>query len=135
MTIKTGASDLFCNIGALLYERFKKEDVIDERYRKVRAETSSLAQGFVILTIDAARSSQDFIKNIDNAPTLTEDERKLISGSMKLVDEVSSKAKRIAGTVNESVEKYVYRSEEGGALVGMTVAKVREQHRFRLVSS
>ncbi|GMH76230.1 hypothetical protein TrLO_g4036 [Triparma laevis f. longispina] len=100
MTIKTGASDLFCNLGALLYERFKKEDVIDERYRK------------------------DFIKNIDNAPTLTEDERKLISGSMKLVDEVSSKAKRIPGTVRESVEKYVYRSEEGGALVGMTVAKV-----------
>ena len=57
----------------LVNERLKKEAVIDKRRMKVRAETS-LAQGSVILTIDVARSSQEFIENIDNAPTLTEDE-------------------------------------------------------------
>ena len=41
------ADELFCEIGALLYDRLKKEAVIDERYRKVRAETL-LTQDFVI---------------------------------------------------------------------------------------
>ncbi|GMH65522.1 hypothetical protein TL16_g06790 [Triparma laevis f. inornata] len=106
ITIKTGAIDdvkvsyLFCKIGALLYDRFQREDVIDERRMK------------------------DFIGNIDNAPLLTEDEQKLIGESMELVEEVSSKAKRIGGTAMDSVEKYIYPSKKGGALVGMTVAKV-----------
>ncbi|GMH71348.1 hypothetical protein TrLO_g3864 [Triparma laevis f. longispina] len=82
------------------YKRFEKEAAIDERRKK------------------------DLIENIDNATALTEAERKLIAGSMNLVEEVSSKAKRIAGTANESVEKFMYHSEEGGAALAMTVAKV-----------
>ncbi|GMH58858.1 hypothetical protein TrLO_g8001 [Triparma laevis f. longispina] len=94
------ADKLFCKTGALLYERFKKEHMIDERRKK------------------------DLIENIDDAPPLTEGEQKLIAGSMKVVEENISKAKRIAGTVSESVEKYIYHSEEGGATVGMIVAKM-----------
>ncbi|GMH73697.1 hypothetical protein TL16_g06259 [Triparma laevis f. inornata] len=94
------AEKLLCRIGDLLYDRFKKEDSIDERKKK------------------------DFIKNINNAPTLTEGEKKLIARSMKLVEEVSSKAKRVAGTANESVEKYLHKPKGGGAVVGMAVAKV-----------
>ena len=48
----------------------------------------------------------------------------MIEESMKLVEDVTSRAKRIAGTVNESVEKLLYRDGEGGAAVGMTVAKM-----------
>ncbi|GMH82067.1 hypothetical protein TL16_g09138 [Triparma laevis f. inornata] len=91
---------LFCKIIALLYERFKKEDVID------------------------ARRTENFIENIDNAPPLTEGERKQIAEAMKLVEEVSSKSKRVAGTVSESVEKFLYKPEGGGGIVGMTVAKM-----------
>ncbi|GMH80838.1 hypothetical protein TrLO_g330 [Triparma laevis f. longispina] len=94
------ADKLFCEIGALLYERFKKEAVIDERRK------------------------EDFIKNIDNAPALTEDEQKLIAGSMKLVEEVSSKAKRVTGTANESVKKYLHKPEGGGAAWGISVARM-----------
>ena len=43
---------------------------------------------------------------------------------MKLVEDIFSKAKRIAGTVSESVEKFLYKPEGGGDVVGMTVAKV-----------
>ena len=43
---------------------------------------------------------------------------------MKLVEEASSRAKRIAGTVSESVEKILHKPEGGEATVGMTVAKV-----------
>lgn len=43
---------------------------------------------------------------------------------MKLVEDVASRAKRIAGTVNESVEKFLYRAEGGEAALGMSVAKI-----------
>ncbi|GMH60895.1 hypothetical protein TrLO_g13640 [Triparma laevis f. longispina] len=94
------AGELFCEIGALLYKRFKKEAIIDERRTK------------------------DFIKNIDNVPALTQGELNLIAGSMKLVEEVSSRMKKIAGTANEPVEKFLYHSEKGGAAVAMSVAKM-----------
>ena len=95
------ASELFSKLADLFYDRFKKEDEIDER-RKA-----------------------DFIENgIPNAPPLTGDEKKMIEESMELVEDVASRGKRIAGTVNESVEKFLYRDGEGGAAVGMTVAKV-----------
>ncbi|GMH63487.1 hypothetical protein TrLO_g4018 [Triparma laevis f. longispina] len=94
------ADELFCEIGTLLYERFKKEAVLDDR------------------------RIEDLIENIDNAPALMGGEQELIAGSMKLAKEISSKAKRIAGTANESVEKFLYHSEEGGAAVGMNVLKV-----------
>ena len=55
---------------------------------------------------------------------MTEDEQNMIGGTMKLVEEVSSRAKRVARTANESVEKFIYHSEEGGGGVGMTVAKI-----------
>ena len=91
---------MFCKIVALLYERFKKEDVID------------------------ARRTETFIENIDNAPPLTEGERKQIAETMKLVEEVSSKSKRVAGTVGDSVEKFLHKPEGGGSIVGLTVAKM-----------
>ncbi|GMH97173.1 hypothetical protein TrVE_jg7850 [Triparma verrucosa] len=86
------ANKLFCRLAEMFYERFKKEDVIDER-RKA-----------------------DFIENgIPNAPPLTGDEQKMIKESMELV---ASRAKRIAGTVNESVEKFLYRAEEVRRVIG-----------------
>ena len=93
------ANKLFCRLAEMFYERFKKENVIDKR-RKA-----------------------DFIKNgIPNAPPLTEDEQNMIA---KLMGEVEAmKAKRISGTVNDSVEKFLHRDKKGGAAWGMTVAKM-----------
>ena len=93
------ANKLFCRLAEMFYERFKKENVIDKR-RKA-----------------------DFIENgIPNAPPLTEAEANLIA---KLMGEVEvMKAKRIAGTVNDSVEKFIHRDEKGGAAWGVTVAKM-----------
>ncbi|GMH88065.1 hypothetical protein TL16_g11048 [Triparma laevis f. inornata] len=92
--------DAFCAIADLFYERLKKEDTID------------------------ARRKEDFAKDIDNAPALTHAERDFISSSMKLAEEVSAKANRVSGTVNEPVEKFLWRSEKGGAAVAMSVAKM-----------
>ncbi|GMH84358.1 hypothetical protein TrVE_jg5944 [Triparma verrucosa] len=93
------ANKLFCQLADLFYERFKKEHVIDERRK------------------------EDFIENrIPNAPPLTEDEQNMIA---KLMGEVEvMKAKRIAGTVNEPVEKFLHRDEKGGAAWGMSVARM-----------
>ncbi|GMH74726.1 hypothetical protein TrLO_g3365 [Triparma laevis f. longispina] len=44
--------------------------------------------------------------------------------SKTLVESITSRAKRVAGTANESVEKYFHKPERGGAAVGMTVAKM-----------
>ena len=90
---------LFCKLADLFYDRFKKEDTID------------------------ARRKADFIENgIPNAVPLTEAEENLIA---KLMGEVEvMKAKRIAGTVNDSVEKFIHQDGEGGAAWGMTVAKM-----------
>ena len=93
------ANKLFCSLAEMFYERFKKESVID------------------------ARRKADFIKNgIPNAPPLTEAEEDMIA---KLMGEVEvMKAKRIAGTVNEPVEKFLHRDEKGGAAWGMSVARM-----------
>ncbi|GMH82415.1 hypothetical protein TrST_g12581 [Triparma strigata] len=67
------ASELFSKLADLFYDRFKKEEEIDER-RKA-----------------------DFIENgIPNAPPLTGDEQKMIEESMELVKDVASRGKRIA---------------------------------------
>ncbi|GMH98950.1 hypothetical protein TrVE_jg3047 [Triparma verrucosa] len=93
------ANKLFCQLANLFYERFKKEDVIDER-RKT-----------------------DFIENrILNAPPLTRDEQKMIAKLMREFEVM--KAKRIAGTVNDSVEKFLHRDGKGGAAWGMTVVRM-----------
>ena len=91
--------ELFCKLASLFYDRFKKEDTID------------------------ARRKADFIKNgIPNAVPLTEAEENLIA---KLMGEVEvMKAKRISGTVNDSVEKFLHRDEKGGAAWGMSVARM-----------
>ncbi|GMH77977.1 hypothetical protein TL16_g07607 [Triparma laevis f. inornata] len=91
---------LFSKLADLFYDRFKKEVVIDERRK------------------------EDFVKKIDSAPTLTEDEKIIILESMKLVEEASTKAKRIAGTVKESVEKFLHKPEGGGAGWAMSVARI-----------
>jgi hypothetical protein len=91
--------ELFCKLASLFYDRFKKEEVID------------------------ARRKADFIKNgIPNAPPLTGDEQKMIAKLMREVEVM--KAKRIAGTANDSVEKFLHQDGEGGAAWGMTVAKM-----------
>ena len=91
--------ELFCKLASLFYDRFKKEDTID------------------------ARRKADFIKNgIPNAPPLTGDEQKMIANLMREVEVM--KAKRIAGTANDSVEKFLHQDGEGGAAWGMTVAKM-----------
>ena len=101
VTSKSGAAvkKLFSKLADLFYDRFKKEDVID------------------------ARRKADFIKNgIPNAPPLTEAEEDMIA---KLMGEVEvMEAKRIAGTVNEPVEKFLHRDEKGGAAWGMSVARM-----------
>ena len=95
------ANNVFSKILNQFCVRFQKDNVID------------------------ARRKADFIKNlIPNAPPLTEDEEEMIEESMKFVEDVTSRAKRIAGTVNESVEKFLYRDGDGGAAWGMTVARM-----------
>ena len=90
---------LFSKLAEMFYDRFKKEEVID------------------------ARRKADFIKNgIPNAPPLTEAEENLIAKLMREVEVM--KAKRIAGTANDSVEKFLHQDGEGGAAWGMTVAKM-----------
>ncbi|GMH91106.1 hypothetical protein TL16_g11959 [Triparma laevis f. inornata] len=93
------ADEVFCNLAALFYDRFEKEESIDERRKK------------------------HFIDNIRNAPPLTDAEQGLIAKSMKIVEEVSTKAKRIAGTLSEPVEKFLYHQKEGAGW-GMAVAKI-----------
>ena len=95
----TRGGELFCKLSNLFYDRYKREEVIDERLK------------------------QDFIDKIPRAPILTEDEREVLGGSMGLVEELSD-IKRIAGTVNESVEKYIHHPEGGGVGWGKTVAIV-----------
>ncbi|GMH49060.1 hypothetical protein TrLO_g9936 [Triparma laevis f. longispina] len=92
--------DAFCTIADFFYERFKKEKIVD------------------------VRRKEGFAQNIDSAPALTRAEQDLISSSMKLAEEVSAKAKRVAGTASESVEKYLHKPEGGGAAVAMSVAKM-----------
>ncbi|GMH53091.1 hypothetical protein TL16_g01370 [Triparma laevis f. inornata] len=114
------ADQLFFKIAAEFYERFQKEGVVDERYKRV-SWRGKFAKDFLISNNN---SLQDFIENIDNAPALTVDEQRLIGETMKLFEEASSKAKRVAGTANEPVEKFLYHSENGGAAWAMTVTKV-----------
>ncbi|GMI10892.1 hypothetical protein TrVE_jg640, partial [Triparma verrucosa] len=95
------ASELFCNLAEMFYERFKKEDTID------------------------ARRKADFIENgIPNAPPLTGNEQDMIAKLMRGVEVKLMQAKRIAGTANDSVEKFLNQDGEGGAAWGMSVAKM-----------
>ena len=93
------ADDALFKVAEQLYARFEKEKVIDARMKK------------------------DFKENkVPNAPPLTEAERALITKSMLIFDQL--KAKRIAGTANDSVEKFVHRADGSVAAWGKTVAKV-----------
>ncbi|GMH47290.1 hypothetical protein TL16_g00027 [Triparma laevis f. inornata] len=98
------AVELFNKIAFLIYDRFKQEAVIDLRVK------------------------EDFIKNIPKAPPLTEAERMVITETMNLVSDMSVHAKRISGTANDSVEKFIYRqtTENGkdGIGWGISVAKI-----------
>ena len=94
------AGDLFCKLANKFYERFQKEDVID------------------------ARKKEDFVKNgIPNAPPLTNAQQEMITESMNVVEEMRV-AKRVAGTVNDSVEKFIHHLSSGEAAWGKTVAKM-----------
>ena len=95
------AGEILCKVAGQFYERFKKEDAVD------------------------AKRKADFIENkVPNAPPLTRDEQILISESLTMVKDISLKAKRLAGSVNDSVEKFIYRDGEAGAAWGMSVAKI-----------
>ncbi|GMH97371.1 hypothetical protein TL16_g13350, partial [Triparma laevis f. inornata] len=84
----------------MFYERFKSESVIDER-RKA-----------------------DFIKNgIPNAPPLTEAEENLIAKSMGQIDEMKAKAPRVAGSANDTVEKFIQHKRDSGGWT-MSIAKM-----------
>ncbi|GMH95294.1 hypothetical protein TL16_g13121 [Triparma laevis f. inornata] len=93
------ADKLFILIGHKFYNRFKKEDTIDGRMK------------------------EDFIDKLPIAPSLTVAEQGLISKTMVLVSASFTTAKRVPGTVNDPVEKYMWRSE-GGDLWGKSVAKI-----------
>ncbi|GMH61834.1 hypothetical protein TrLO_g9121 [Triparma laevis f. longispina] len=95
------SNSLFREIAALFYEEFKQEDVVDERMK------------------------QDFIKqiNMKEPPNMTNAERGLITSSLNIVSELSI-AKRISGTVNDSVEKFFHRSSVDGKAWAMSVAKI-----------
>ena len=77
----TNASDLFCKLATLFYERFKQEDKIDERMK------------------------QYFIENIPNAPPKTEAEVAILNSAMDLIANLRKNAPRVPGTVNDTVEK------------------------------
>ena len=93
----TRAKELFCKVAGLLYERFKKEDVID------------------------ARRKAALVDSIPYAPPLTVDERKIIAESLTIIDELTE-AKRVAGTANDSVEKFLHYLPDGGGAWGKSVA-------------
>ncbi|GMI18485.1 hypothetical protein TrLO_g14650 [Triparma laevis f. longispina] len=56
---------------------------------------------------DEDGGSQDFINNIPSAPPLTDDEKGLTANSISLFENLS-KAKRVAGTASDSVEKFLH---------------------------
>ncbi|GMH87830.1 hypothetical protein TrST_g8532 [Triparma strigata] len=94
------ASDLFCKLATLFYERFKQEDEIDERMK------------------------QDFIENIPNAPPKTEAEVAILYIAMDLMANLRKNAPRVPGTVNDTVEKYFYRSEDNNTAWGKTRCRI-----------
>ena len=92
--------DTFGLVGAAIYDRFKKEDVIDHRMQK------------------------EFMEGIWRAPPLTSSERALVKRAMEYFVEMSAKMKRIPGTLNETVEKLISVSQGGEVRWGMTKAKI-----------
>ncbi|GMH69388.1 hypothetical protein TL16_g05146 [Triparma laevis f. inornata] len=77
--------ELFDKLATLFYERFKKEEIVDERMK------------------------QDFIEKIPKAPNKTEAEIAVIRNSMELITYLRRKAPRVPHTVNDPVEKFFYR--------------------------
>lgn len=95
----SAAKDLFCQLGEMFYERFKKEDVIDDRMK------------------------QDFIQNkIPSAPPLTVAEDELLAKANDMISEISSRAQRMAA--HDTVEKFFHRDRATAALWGMSVARM-----------
>ncbi|GMI01690.1 hypothetical protein TrST_g10386 [Triparma strigata] len=88
ITTSENAEDLYSRIANIFYERFKQENVIDQRQK------------------------EDFIKNIPTAPPLTDGERAIIKRHMDFYETMRLKAARIGGTVNESVEKFFHRESK-----------------------
>lgn len=72
---------------SLFYERFKKENEVDRRRK------------------------DDFIERIGEAKKHSDEELELLKKSTTLVDEFLRGANRIAGTVTDSVEKFVHHRE------------------------
>ena len=77
-------SDAFSLLGKLLYCRFEKEEEMDRRRLK------------------------HFQDNIDNAPPLTLVESAIVKTMLQTRKEVDLNAKRMAGSINDSVEKFLW---------------------------
>ncbi|GMH92016.1 hypothetical protein TrST_g565 [Triparma strigata] len=89
------------------------------------SKKSRLRSSFQNEILADARQKENFVENnIPHAPPLTGDEKNIIEESMKLVEDVASRAKRIAGTVNDSVEKFLYRAEGEARVWVLAVAKL-----------
>ncbi|GMH72745.1 hypothetical protein TL16_g05998 [Triparma laevis f. inornata] len=90
----------FNSIGIMFYERFKKEDEIDERMK------------------------EDFLENeMENPPQQSKQTVALIDRSISLLKEMDS-AKRVAGTFNSRVEKFTLWKEGEPSAWGKTVCSV-----------
>ena len=76
----SNAGDAFSLIGVALYDRFEKEDIIDNRMWK------------------------QFVRSLASAPPLTEDEKKLFARMDTVSQEMCSAAKRLPGTVDDTCE-------------------------------
>ena len=61
--------------------------------------------------MDDRRKRAEFLSNLCKAPPLTEEERALMKVMRGVVKKLSN-AKRIAGTVNDSVEKFFDKTDD-----------------------
>ncbi|GMI14487.1 hypothetical protein TrLO_g4880 [Triparma laevis f. longispina] len=94
------AKQLPTTLSSLFYDSFKNEDLIDSRMKIA------------------------FVKGISSAKKLSSKEDSMIKSNIERIKELS-KAKRIPGTVNDTVEKYLHRdSAKNGAAWGMTIARI-----------
>ena len=96
----SNAGDAFGLIYAALYNRLEQEDEIDRRMLK------------------------DFLDNMGEAKPLTNGERALIRSLTTLSREVEEHGKRVPGTVNDPVEKFIFWPKGSSNAIGKSAAKI-----------
>ena len=92
--------DAFIAIGKAFREHFKREDVIDNKIR------------------------DQFEGAMNDAPKQTIYEKSMIESIMWKAAEMKFEAKRLPGTVNDSVEKFVNWKAKNGIAWGWTIARL-----------